>query len=211
MRYVMTGGLATEELGGEMLLCDASGTAVHRLSGEAQRYFGWVSDGPAELPDDEVTAALVAAGVISPLESGVSRRRAIAMGAAGAAAVGVMTVGLPKAAMAASPNNPDNWPAAPDSGNPPIDGSIFEAAATVVAGTSSRRAQFFWYNGPNDTLPVTFSWRFFSPASSQVPLAQGQSDGETPRITVSDASGQTYLWLVRAVGGTPINVSSTFP
>ena len=210
MRYVMTGGLATEELGGELLLCDVTGTAVHRLSGEAQRYFGWVSDGPAELPDDEVTAALVAAGVITPLETGVSRRRAIAMGAAAAAAVGVMTVGLPTAAMAASPNNPDSWPVAPESGTAPSVGSFSDVFVNTVSTT--RITAFIWYNDPPDlSVGVTYNWRLFTPASSDTPYRQGTSTGQTPNISVPNGAGQTYLWLVKAAGGEFRSQGSTFP
>ena len=118
MLYVVAGGVATEELSGELLLCDATGTAVHRISGEARHYFEQLGDGPVELPDDEVTAALVASGVIVPFAAGVSRRRAIAMGAAAAAAVGVMSMPLPAAAQVTSIPETPSYPSAPSTQGP---------------------------------------------------------------------------------------------
>lgn len=209
MRYVMTGGLATEEIGGELLLCDPTGSAVHRLSGDGRRYFDLVSGGPAQLPDDDVTAALVAAGAITPVETGVSRRQAIAMGAAAAAAVGVVTVGLPTAAMAASPNNPADYPTAPDSGTAPTPGNFFDVINSNVGTT--RRSSFEWFNDEAGTQGVTFNFRFFSPASADTPIAEGTATGETARFSVPNAAGQTYLWLVTSVGGSRRQFSGTFP
>jgi len=108
MRYAVGTTTAVEVVGSELLVCDGEGQSLHRLAGEGRRRFEQVlSDGLVELPDDEVTAALEAAGLLVPVGDpaekvvGMSRRRALAIGAA-AAAAGVVTVALPNAAAAQS-------------------------------------------------------------------------------------------------------------
>lgn len=181
MRYVVVGGLATEEVSGELLICDGSGTAIHRLSGEARRYFERVAQGYGELPDDYLTAALLAAKVIAPVVAdaqggvvaepsasqthadSVSRRRVMALGAAAAAAAGVVTVGLPSAAAAQSPEPPapaPSFPNAPSGGtNPVAEGSD----TTISVNNGTDQVNVSWTNGSD---PVTFNWRLYSPGAA---------------------------------------------
>lgn len=217
MLYVVAGGVATEELSGELLLCDATGTSVHRISGEARHYFEQLGDGPVELPDDEVTAALLASGVIVPFAAGVSRRRAIAMGAAAAAAVGVVTVGLPSAAMAASENNPADYPEAPTGGTVPAGPDQQLGARQSSAGVTNRRTGYSWFNDEDQTQPVTFSYALYVPASAADPVLEGTAIGNTsPNLfgnliqSPPAGVGVTYLWLVRASGGKRASASGSW-
>lgn len=152
MRCVLVGGLITERISGSLLVCDASGSAVHRLAGEARRYFEALVNGEGEPPDDLVASALIAANVIVPVPdvvSGVapgapgegvppadrvSRRRALALGATLLAAAGVVTVVLPSAAAAQSSGpDPDSFPPAPTGGNAGGAGGDYDSNEPVVA------------------------------------------------------------------------------
>ena len=234
MRYVVTGGLATEELSGELLLCDASGTAVHRISGDARQYFESLAGGPAELPDDEVTAALVAAGVIvGDGETGarggsgaLSRRRALALGATAAAVAGVVTVGLPGAAAAQSPAPPpDPFPPAPSGGTAGGTGGDYNPAAPATntntfdvtdgrnaftaVGTASVTWQVVTSLSPPTLLPVTFTYNFQAPPGN--PFATGTVTGTAGPISVpATPLNGPYIWYLTASGGEQKIITGNF-
>lgn len=226
MLFVVAGGIATEDLAGELLLCDATGTAVHRISGEARHYFEQLGDGPAELPEDEVTAALAASGVIVPFAAGVSRRRAIAMGAAAAAAVGVMSMPLPSAAQVASTPEAPSYPPAPSSGTTPLTNSIrgtFQQenpSGPPPPAPTQYQVLFSWTRSlANSLVPVSFNWRLWSPGSPTNPqppanlIASGTSlpDGTTGWIDLVGTTGNptpgvgtTFVFLATAAGGAQV-------
>jgi len=219
--------MATEEVGGELLLCDASGTAVHRISGDARRYFERVARGDGELPDDQVTAALVAANVLLPVGTdsaisraeGMSRRHVMALGAAAAAAVGVVTVGLPSAAAAQSPGPNPDAPVYPDApigpGTEPGDNSI-QFVTIQDTQSSSRFTNVDWYTSAG--APILFNWALYSPGnigvSGNLINAGGPVSGSLPglgQLVTGVVPPQSILWLLTAVGGEQTFVPSTFP
>lgn len=148
MRYELAGSQAVERLGDELLICDADGQTLHRLSGVGRTRFEQVIDaGVVELPDDEVTVALETAGLIVPVgvpalpdEATISRRRALAVGAA-AAAAGVVTIALPKAAAAESPGP------TPTSEAPPPAPGPSGALATVAIQSETGNLRIVWEPG----------------------------------------------------------------
>lgn len=218
MLFVVAGGIATEDLAGELLLCDATGTAVHRISGEARHYFEQLGDGPAELPEDEVTAALAASGVIVPFAAGVSRRRAIAMGAAAAAAVGVMSMPLPSAAQVASTPEAPSYPPRPSSGTSPDENAQQDVDVQRI-GTGAnavRQTRIEWLTF--DDLPITYNWRLWSPGNFTTPfpnanlIASGSATGQSAYIVVPGAvAGTTFVWLATAPDGTQTFFFGSFP
>jgi len=233
MRCAVVGGLITEEVSGSLLTCGVSGTAVHRLSGDASRYFEDVVNGDGGLPDDRVTSALIAAGVVAPIADVVegaaadapvagvpsiemvSRRRAMALGAAALAAAGVVTVGLPSAAAAQSSEpDPDAFPSAPTGGNAGGAGGDYDPDDPVVntnrytldsflaplAGYANVTWEVVTAVEPLTYAPVTFGYRFEAPPGTQ--RGTGTAEGATPNISVTGAqAGLTYVWYLTASSG----------
>lgn len=206
MRYAVGMTPVLENLGSELLVCDVEGQTVHRLTGEGRRRFEQVLEaGLAELPADEVTAALEAAGLLVPVGEtdaveGVSRRRALAIGAT-AAAAGVVALALPSAAAAQSGGG-ESYPAAPSSGTaptPPISNGLND-----LRGDGFYFTALNWVNLPSNT-GVTYNYRLYSPAN--VLLESGTASGQTSYFEIP--IGQYFIWYAVAVGGTSITRSGT--
>jgi hypothetical protein len=94
-------GISCERVGDSWLvLCDRDGV-VHSLTGSAATVIDCVTTGqPVPSDCDDAVATLVDAGILTP-DTGWSRRKVLAAGGA-AAAIGMVTLTLPTAAMAAS-------------------------------------------------------------------------------------------------------------
>jgi len=238
MRYVVVGGLATQEVGEELLLCDASGSAVHRISGDARRHFERVAQGDGELPDDQVTAALVAANVLLPVGTdgtisrteGMSRRRVMALSAAAAAAAGVATIGLPSAAAAQSPGpgpDPGPFPPVPEGGtgggtegrynadSPQVSTNTFAVFDGWIESTRRGQASITWEVVTSVTpevvfTPVNFNYRLEAPLGT-LRGEGGSVDGSTPNVFASNVDqGDPYTWFLTASNGVQQTITGNF-
>jgi hypothetical protein len=105
--YRIVPGLVTEEIGQEILVCDTDLAVVHRVSGPAADLLRQVlatGGAPAALQDDDITAGLVAAGVLVAADAPAElvSRRSFVGAAAAVGAFGIVTLALPRAAAASS-------------------------------------------------------------------------------------------------------------
>ncbi|MGZ4588917.1 MAG: twin-arginine translocation signal domain-containing protein, partial [Mycobacteriaceae bacterium] len=99
-------GLIMEEVGDEIVVVDPDTQRAHALSGLAARVFVASEDGRFTGEDDPAAvdaavAGLVEAGLLVPTV-GISRRVLLQRAGVVAAAAGIITIGLPTAANAAS-------------------------------------------------------------------------------------------------------------
>lgn len=205
MRYAVAGSPAVEHLGEELLVCDPAGQTVHRLSGEGRRRFELILDGGlVEAPDDQVTAALEAAGLIVAVGDpttnvvGMSRRRVLAVGAA-AAAAGVVTVALPSAAAAESEGP---GPSTTTTTAPPSGPSSFDVGYSLVGVNNSLGVS--WLQGD---YPEPFSYAY-SVTIDGTPFTSGEA------TSTSNAGTFVSLGDLGSGGGRLVRidfVSSTTP
>jgi len=210
VRYVVGGSPALDELGGELLVCDAAGQTVHRLTGEARRRFEVVVAGdPVELPHDDVTAALEASGLVvavgdsSEAVVGMSRRRALAFGAA-AAAAGVVTVVLPTAAAAQSAQSEVSEPTSvttTTTTTAPPSAPLSRNIDWEVSG-AEKQLGILWLQG---AYPTSFTYSyvvevgdFGSPEGEQVFSGSLSSTTSATDFTILGnlgAGGERTVWL----------------
>ena len=94
-------GVSCEQVGDSWLVLSDRDGVVHNLTGPAATVIDCVTTGQPIPPDcDDAVATLIDAGILTP-DAGWSRRKVLAAGGA-AAAIGMVTLTLPTAAMAAS-------------------------------------------------------------------------------------------------------------
>ena len=206
MRYAVGTTTAVEVVGSELLVCDGDGQSLHRLAGEGRRRFEQVlSDGLVELPDDEVTAALEAAGLVVPVGDpaekvvGLTRRRALAIGAA-AAAAGVVTVALPNAAAAQSEGpGPTTTTTAPPAPGPS------GAFATVAIQSTTGNLRVLWEEGLYG--PFTYDYTVTGAVSASGTLNSAET---FTTVAVVPLNGTVFVTLTsNTVGSTTVTQELT--
>jgi hypothetical protein len=181
--YRIVPGLVTEEIGREILVCDADLALVHRVSGRAADVLRQVLANrgePAALESDDITSGLVAAGVLvaAGAPGDLVSRRSFVNAAAAVGAMGIVTLALPRAAAASSVVGGDvgggggesNLPAAPSS------------AITTNFDFGTGRLRVFW-----EPLPAPFNYTY------TITLSQGTTG--TGALTGTLAAGETLIQI----------------
>jgi hypothetical protein len=198
-------GLRVERLGpgsgAAVLVSDPNRALVHRLDGRAGRCLEAVIRGES-VPDDEVSAGLIAAGIVtaahgapdSARDGAIDRRRALTIGA-GAAAVGITTVLLPNAAAAASVSGPDG------------DGSPGTLTVRVDAANpgdpeSYRRFTIFWaWDGATSGSPYSYT---IDPAIASF------AGSQTGSASVDFNTGRQFTYDTASNSGSRVITASWF-
>lgn len=133
-----------ERIDGDVVVLVRGTREAFRITGDSGEVIDLVSAGATHLPDrlHEAAQVLTDAGiVVRPGDAGLSRRRVLAIGAVGAAAVGVQALALPTAAHASS--SPTSTSTSTSSTTPtttttmPVGfGTTWTARSTPASGSS---------------------------------------------------------------------------
>lgn len=197
-RVSLAAGLRTEVLGAGVLVLDPPSGRLHRLSGEAASRVGaLVEAGGGWVPDDELTAALLGAGILAARDR-PSRRQVLGMAAAGGGlvALGIVTSALPSAAQAQSVNP-----------NLPVPSAV---AATALDGASDVSwvepvaAPLGFDEGlvaPMSTYTYDVFNRVANPSAPLEWVYAGTTGGSSFRVT-GLTNGVEYEFAVATVSGT---------
>jgi len=193
-------GLRVERLGpgsgAAVLVSDPNRALVHRLDGRAGRCLEAVIRGES-VPDDEVSAGLIAAGIVtaahgapdSARDGAIDRRRALTIGAA-AAAVGITTVLLPSAAAAASGGGPDGV------------GSPGTLTIRVDESGSNRQFTIFWaWDGGTAGSPYSYT---IAPAIASL------AGSQTGSASVDFNTGRQFTYDTTSNSGSRVITASWF-
>ena len=167
--------IVIERVGDQWLALDNRDGVVHNLSGPAATVIDCVTTGqPIPAACDDAAATLVDTGILTP-DIGWSRRKVLAVGAT-AAAVGLVTLTLPTAAMAAS----------------------VSPFGTVTATAGINEVTIDW------NAEIGTSYQVFYKASSLEDFASfGGSVSSGPVVVTGLVNGTAYDFFVQIVDSDP--------
>ena len=148
-------GLRVEHVGEEIVLLDSVGLVVHTLTGDAARCFDLVANGRTETEVSPALETLVAAGLVTITDgtgkTAVSRRKALAYGAAGA---GVVAASLSSMALPAAAGSATTFYGTTTTAPPIVTTTTIPGTPNVAARFGTTRS-----NVAPFTYTVNASWR----------------------------------------------------
>jgi hypothetical protein len=200
-------GVSCERVGDNWLVLGNRDGVVHNLTGQAATVIDCVTSGQPVPPDcDDAVATLVDTGILTP-DTGWSRRKVLAAAGA-AAAIGMVTLTLPTAAMAASVSPFGTVTATAGSNQVTLDWTA--AASTsyqVVYKPTIGAGDYTTFGGPVSAGPVTVTgltndieYSFKVQIVGSAPLTESAVVTATPGATSITDLGTTWTAIGTASG-----------